>query len=63
VNYTHLGRAGLQVSRIALGAMNFGELTEESTRFGTHTPIGFIGNGRMLAHSSPWVSREERPFS
>lgn len=34
MQYTHLGRSGLKVSRITLGAMNFGELTDqaESTR-------------------------------
>jgi aryl-alcohol dehydrogenase-like predicted oxidoreductase len=31
MHYTHLGRTGLQVSRLALGTMNFGELTDEST--------------------------------
>lgn len=33
MNYTHLGRTGLKVSRIALGAMNFGELSDEATSF------------------------------
>lgn len=33
MNYTHLGRTGLKVSRIALGTMNFGELTDEATSF------------------------------
>lgn len=33
MNYTHLGRTGLRVSRIGLGTMNFGELTDESTSF------------------------------
>lgn len=33
MNYTHLGRTGLRVSRIALGTMNFGELTDEPTSF------------------------------
>lgn len=28
MNYTHLGRTGLKVGRIALGTMNFGELTD-----------------------------------
>jgi aryl-alcohol dehydrogenase-like predicted oxidoreductase len=31
--YTHLGRTGLQVSRLGLGTMNFGELTDETTSF------------------------------
>jgi aryl-alcohol dehydrogenase-like predicted oxidoreductase len=30
---THLGRTGLKVSRLALGTMNFGELTDEATSF------------------------------
>lgn len=33
MEYKHLGRTGLKVSRIALGAMNFGELTDEATSF------------------------------
>jgi aryl-alcohol dehydrogenase-like predicted oxidoreductase len=33
MKYTHLGRTGLQVSRLALGAMNFGELTDETASF------------------------------
>ncbi|MBV9689582.1 MAG: aldo/keto reductase [Ktedonobacteraceae bacterium] len=30
MQYTHLGRTGLQVSRLGLGTMNFGELTDET---------------------------------
>ena len=30
---THLGRTGLKVSRLALGTMNFGELTGEKPSF------------------------------
>lgn len=33
MDYTHLGRTGLRVSRIALGTMNFGELTDQATSF------------------------------
>jgi aryl-alcohol dehydrogenase-like predicted oxidoreductase len=33
VDYTHLGRTGLKVSRVALGTMNFGELTDEVASF------------------------------
>ncbi|QEU02006.1 aldo/keto reductase [Pseudomonas oryzihabitans] len=33
MNYTHLGRTGLRVSRIGLGTMNFGEWTDEATSF------------------------------
>ncbi|QGY32429.1 aldo/keto reductase [Pantoea cypripedii] len=33
MQYTFLGRTGLRVSRIALGTMNFGELTDETTSF------------------------------
>ncbi|WP_434347604.1 aldo/keto reductase [Myxococcus virescens] len=33
MDYAHLGRTGLKVSRLALGTMNFGELTDEATSF------------------------------
>jgi aryl-alcohol dehydrogenase-like predicted oxidoreductase len=33
VQYTSLGRSGLQLSRLALGTMNFGELTGETASF------------------------------
>jgi aryl-alcohol dehydrogenase-like predicted oxidoreductase len=33
MDYTHLGRTGLKVSRLALGTMNFGELTDEAAAF------------------------------
>ena len=33
MDYTHLGRTGLKVSRLALGTMNFGELTDEKPSF------------------------------
>lgn len=33
MKYTHLGRTGLKVSRLGLGTMNFGELTDEATSF------------------------------
>jgi aryl-alcohol dehydrogenase-like predicted oxidoreductase len=33
MKYKHLGRTGLQVSRLALGTMNFGELTGETASF------------------------------
>lgn len=33
MNYTHLGRTGLKVSRLALGTMNFGELTDQAASF------------------------------
>lgn len=31
MQYTHLGRAGLKVSRLCLGTMNFGDATDEQT--------------------------------
>ncbi|MFS9573699.1 aldo/keto reductase, partial [Klebsiella quasipneumoniae] len=31
MNYTHLGRTGLKVSRLCLGTMNFGDVTDEKT--------------------------------
>lgn len=33
MEYVHLGRTGLRVSKIILGTMNFGELTDEKTSF------------------------------
>ena len=33
MDYVHLGRTGLKVSRLALGTMNFGELTDEAVSF------------------------------
>jgi aryl-alcohol dehydrogenase-like predicted oxidoreductase len=33
MDYAHLSRTGLKVSRLALGTMNFGELTDEATSF------------------------------
>ena len=33
MQYTHLGRSGLKVSRLALGTMNFGMVTDEATGF------------------------------
>lgn len=33
MRYAQLGRSGLKVSRLCLGTMNFGELTDESTSF------------------------------
>jgi aryl-alcohol dehydrogenase-like predicted oxidoreductase len=33
MQYTSLGRSGVQVSRLALGTMNFGELTGETASF------------------------------
>jgi aryl-alcohol dehydrogenase-like predicted oxidoreductase len=34
MDYTHLGRTGLTVSRLCLGTMNFGPQTEESVAHG-----------------------------
>jgi NDP-hexose 2,3-enoyl reductase len=33
MEYTHLGRTGLQVSRLCLGTMNFGPQTSEGDSF------------------------------
>ncbi len=33
MQYAHLGRSGLKVSRLCLGTMNFGEMTDEPTSF------------------------------
>ncbi len=34
MQYTHLGRSGLSVSRLCLGTMNFGDRTQEADAFG-----------------------------
>ena len=34
MQYTHLGRTGLSVSRLCLGTMNFGPQTSEADSFG-----------------------------
>jgi aryl-alcohol dehydrogenase-like predicted oxidoreductase len=34
MQYKHLGRTGLQVSRLCLGTMNFGWTADEATGFG-----------------------------
>src|SRR5437588_13094603 len=34
MDYTHLGRTGLTVSRLCLGTMNFGPQTSEENSFG-----------------------------
>ena len=34
MQYVHLGRSGLKVSRLCLGTMNFGDRADESTSFG-----------------------------
>ncbi|WP_228010268.1 aldo/keto reductase [Nonomuraea phyllanthi] len=33
MDYEHLGRSGLRVSRLCLGTMNFGDTTDEPTAF------------------------------
>jgi aryl-alcohol dehydrogenase-like predicted oxidoreductase len=33
MEYKHLGRSGLRVSRLALGTMNFGWMTDEAASF------------------------------
>src|SRR5690349_9191354 len=33
MEYTYLGRTGLQVSRLCLGTMNFGPVTDEAASF------------------------------
>jgi aryl-alcohol dehydrogenase-like predicted oxidoreductase len=33
MEYKHLGRSGLKVSRLALGTMNFGWVTDEAAGF------------------------------
>jgi aryl-alcohol dehydrogenase-like predicted oxidoreductase len=31
MDYTHLGRSGVEVSRLCLGTMNFGAITPQAT--------------------------------
>ena len=40
MQYTHLGRSGLSVSRLCLGTMNFGPLTSEAHRRGPGSRSG-----------------------
>ena len=49
MEYTHLGRSGLSVSRLCLGTMNFGPLTDEPT---SHRDHGFGARCRpqLLRH-------------
>ena len=50
MDYAHLGRTGLKVSRLALGAMNFGELTDEATSLSMENECGARDSGQQLPH-------------
>ena len=60
MEYTYLGRTGLKVSRIALGTMNFGELTDEAASFeimdeALHAGINFFDTAEVYG---PYVNEE-----
>jgi hypothetical protein len=62
MDYMHLGRTGLKVSRLALGTMNFGELTDEATSLspkkssaaGWRRTVGASGSCWRPKYISPW---------
>jgi aryl-alcohol dehydrogenase-like predicted oxidoreductase len=51
MEYTHLGRSGLLVSRLCLGTMNFGPLTPEAQ---AHE---IIDHAHELGINLPWRER------
>ena len=58
MQYTHLGRSGLSVSRPCLGAMNFGPRTDESAAhsimdFAQEAGINFFDMANRLDEISP----------
>ena len=68
MDYTHLGRTGLKVSRIALGTMNFGELTDEAISFSImgeapEAGINFVDTAAFMAAFShrTWRKATARP--
>ena len=56
MEYTHLGRSGLSVSRLCLGTMNFGPLTPPSRRARDHGP-GARARHQLLRHRQPLRQR------
>ena len=55
MQYTSLGRSGLQVSRLALGTMNFGELTGEAAAF----QIMDVDGGPQSPDMEKWFGTSE----
>ncbi|MEV8521639.1 aldo/keto reductase [Dyella marensis] len=65
MDYAHLGRTGLKVSRLSLGTMNFGELTDEATSFAImdealHTGINFFDTADV--YGGPQTPDMEKGF-
>lgn len=46
MDYAHLDRTGLKVSRIALGMMNSGELTDRPASTSSTPPMSMAGHNR-----------------
>jgi|SRR5581483_12011684 len=64
MRYTHLGRTGLRVSRVCLGTMNFGPLTDEPTAFGImdaahEAGINFFDSANVYGQSKGRGATEE----
>lgn len=53
MQYTHLGRTGLKVSRIAPGTMNFGELADAAASFKIMVEALDVLNGRFTPERLP----------
>lgn len=58
MNYTHLGRTGLKVSRLCLGTMNFGDVTDEKTSArildeALEAGINFIDTADVYGRTTP----------
>lgn len=67
MEYTHLGRTGLSVSRLCLGTMNFGSLTQSAEAHAIMDRAHELGvnffdtaNTYGRAQSPPGAGREER---
>jgi len=64
MEYVHLGRSGLEVSRLCLGTMNFGPLTSEADSFAImdkalESGINFFDTANVCG----WPNRERRPMT
>ncbi len=71
MDYVHLGRSGLRVSRLCLGAMNFGPYTSEPESFrimdrALELGITFFdtanvyGSGRSEDYIGEWLAGKDR---
>src|SRR3984957_1456402 len=64
MEYTHLGRTGLSVSRLCLGTMNFGPETDEPTSFqimdqALEVGINFFDSANVYGRSKGRGTTEE----